>query len=63
MYKMLKISAETYAINCIHNIIDKEKVLWLRNKDIREKLGVENSYGLIDKEIKDKYETKNQTNK
>ena len=46
---MLKISAETYTINCIHNIIDKEKVLWLRNKDIREKLGVENSYGLIDK--------------
>ena len=27
--KMIKLSAETYAKNCIHNIIYKEKMLWL----------------------------------
>ena len=61
MYKMYKISAETFFKNYVYNIIDKEKKLWLRNKDI-EKLGVENSYDLIDKEIKGKFETKNPTN-
>ena len=59
---MIKISAETCAKNFIHNIIDKEKMLWLRNKDIEEKLGVENIYGLIDKEIKGRSEARNPTN-
>ena len=36
-------------------------MLWLRNKDIGEKLGVENIYDLIDKEIKGRFETKNPT--
>ena len=48
-YKMLKISAETFAENYVHNIIDKEKKLWLRNKDIWEKLGVQNMTWLIKK--------------
>ena len=43
-------------------MIDKEKKLWLRKKDIKERLGVENIYDLIDKEIKSKFETKNPTN-
>lgn len=34
MYKMLDISAETYAKNNVHNIIDKEKMVLLINKDI-----------------------------
>ena len=59
---MLKISAETYAKNCIHNIIDKKKVLWLRNKGTGEKLVAANIYDLIDKEIKDKFGTKDPTN-
>ena len=59
---MLKISAETFPENYIYNITDKEKRLWLRNKDIGEKLGVENIYDLIDKEIKGKFETRNPTN-
>ena len=59
---MLKISAKTYAKNCVCNIIDKEENVWLRNKDIGEKLGVENIYGLIDKEVKGKFETRNLTN-
>ena len=46
---MFKISAETFAENYVHNIIDKEKKLWLRNKDIWEKLGVQNMTWLIKK--------------
>ena len=34
---MYKIGAETFAKSYVHNIIDKEKMLWLRNKDIGEK--------------------------
>ena len=37
---MLKISAEIYAKNGIHNIIDKKKMSWLRSKEVGEKLGV-----------------------
>ena len=36
-------------------------MLWLRNKDIGEKFGVENIYDLIDKEIKGRFETRNPT--
>ena len=61
-YKILKISAETHAKNCIHNIIDKEKMLLLRKKHIGETLGVENIDDLIDKEIKGRFETRNPTN-
>ena len=57
--KMFKISAKTFSENCIHNIIDTEKMLWLRNKDIGEKLVVKNIYDIIDKEIKGIFETKN----
>ena len=62
MYEMLEISAEKYAKNCVHNILDKEKNLWLKNKDIGKEEGVKNAYDLIDKEIKDKLEPKNPTN-
>ena len=58
---MFRISAETFAKNCIYNIIDKENTLWLRNKDIGEKLGFQNIYDLIDKEIKGRFETRNPT--
>ena len=61
MYKMFKISVVTYAKNCVHNIINTEKKLWLRNKDIGEKLGVESICDLIGKDIKDKFETVNPT--
>ena len=37
-------------------------MIWLRNKDIGEKLGVENIYNLIEKEIKSRFETRNPTN-
>ena len=36
-------------------------MLWLINKDIGEKLGVENIYDLIDKEIKGRFKTRNPT--
>ena len=54
MYKMSKISAETFAKNYVYNIIDKEKKLCLGKKDIGEKLGVQNIYNLVDKEAKGK---------
>ena len=58
--KMIKISAETFAENCIHNI-DKAKILWLKNKEKKKKLGVAKLYDLIDKENKGKFETQNLT--
>ena len=60
MYKMFKFSAETFAKNCVQNIIDK-KELWISNKDIGETLEVENIYDLVDKENKDKFKTNNTT--
>ena len=54
---MFKISAETFTKSYVYNIIDKEKKLWLTNKD----LGVQNIYDLVDKESKGRYETKNPT--
>ena len=62
MYKMHKISTEAFSKNYVYNIVDNEKKLQLRNKDIGEKLGVENIIDLIDKEIKSKFYTKNPTN-
>ena len=60
--KCLKLVLKHNAKNCIYNIIDNEKMLWLRNKNIGEKLGVGNIYNLIDKEIKERFETRNLTN-
>ena len=62
MYKMFKIFVEKFAKNYFYNITDGEKKLRLRNRDIGERLGVKNIYDLIDKEIKEKSETKNPTN-
>ena len=56
MYKMVKISAETFAKNCIPTIKQlrkgKEPVLWIRIKDIGKKLDVKNIGDLVYKEIK-----------
>ena len=49
---MFKISAEAYAKNCVYYMIDKEKKVRVRNKDIEEKLDAENIYDLIDNKIK-----------
>ena len=45
-------------LKTVYNITDKEKKLWLRNKDKWEILDVGNIYDLIDKETKGKFETK-----
>ena len=58
---MVDISIENYQNGRVYNIMDKGKTLWLRNKDTGKKLGVENIYDLIDKEIKDKIGTNNLT--
>ena len=57
MYKMFEISSKAFAKNKLYNIIDGEKKLWLRNKDVGEKLSVENIYDLIGKEIKGAFKT------
>ena len=59
---MVEVSAKTFAKNCIHTIIQlkskkKKTVLWIRVKDIREKLDIKNIFDLVDKEIKGKFET------
>ena len=58
---MVNVSAETFAKNCIHTIKQlrkgKERVLWIRIKDIGEKLDVKDTGDLIYKEIKGKFET------
>ena len=59
--EMLRISGKIYAKNGVYNITDKEIMLWLRNKDIGEKIGVVNIYDLIDREIKGRFWTKNPT--
>ena len=59
---MVDISAVTFAENCIHTIKQlkkgKEPVLWIKLKDIGEKLDVKNVFDLVDREIKGKFETK-----
>ena len=53
MYKMVEISAET--LKQLRK--EKEPVLWIRIKDIGEKLDVKNIGDLVYKEIKEKFET------
>ena len=60
MYKMFKIIAETFAKNYVYNKID-EKKMWRRNKDIGEKIGIQNICDLVNEEIKGKCETDNPT--
>ena len=60
MYKMFKITAETFAKNYVYNKID-EKKMWLRNKYIGEKIGIQNICDLVNEEIKGKCETDNPT--
>ena len=58
---MFKIDAETFSINGAQSIMDIEKMLWLINKDIGEKLGVQTICDLVDKEIIGKRKTNNPT--
>ena len=44
MYKMFKVTAETFAKNCVHTIkvnkTDNKSVLWIKMIDIQKKLDV-----------------------
>ena len=61
VYKMVDISVDTFAKNCIHTISQlkrgKESILWLRIRDIGRESDNKNLPDLVDKEIKDKFET------
>ena len=65
MYKMFKVTAETFAKNCVHKIkvnkTDNKSVLWIKMIDIQKKLDVKNIHDLVDKEIKGKFKTNNLT--
>ena len=67
MYKMFKVTAETFAKNCVHTIkvnkTDNKSVLWIKMIDIQKKLDVKNIDDLVDKEIKGKFKTNNLTDK
>ena len=65
MYKMFKVTAETFAKNCVHTIkvnkTDNKSVLWIKMIDIQKKLDFKNIHDLVDKEIKGKFKTNNLT--
>ena len=65
MYKMFKVTAETFAKNCVHTIkvnkTDNKSVLWIKMIDIQKKLDVKNIHDLVYKEIKGKFKTNNLT--
>ena len=56
---MAFISTEVFAKNCIHAIEQlkkgRESVLWIRIKDLGEKLDIKNIFDSFDKEIKGKF--------
>ena len=58
---MVNIRAEIFDENCIHTIIQlregKKFALWLRIKDIGEKLNIKDIFDSVNKEIKGKFET------
>ena len=58
MYKMFKVTAETFAKNCVHTIkVNKagnNSVLWIKMIDIQKTQDVKNIHDLVDKEITDK---------
>ena len=65
MYKMFKVTAETFAKNCVHaikvNKADSKSLLLIKMIDIQKKLDVKNIDDLVDKEIKGKFKTNNLT--
>ena len=63
MYKMVKVTAETFAKNCIDTIkVNKtvnKSVLWIKMSDIQKKFYVKNVHDLAEKENKGKFNTSN----
>ena len=62
---MVDISVDTYAENCVHTMKvikrDNKSTLWIKMRDIQDKLGVKNMSDLTIKAIKGIYKTKNLT--
>ena len=56
MYKMHKVTAETFDKNCVHTIkVNKPEnklVLWIKMIGIKKKLNVKSIHDLVNKEIK-----------
>ena len=63
MYKMFKVTAETYVHKIkVNKAVDKS-VLWIKVIDMQKELDVRNIHDLVDKEIKFKFKINNPTNK
>ena len=56
MYKMFKVTAETFAKNCVHTIkvnkTDNKSVLWIKTIDIQNKLDVKNIHNWLIKKLR-----------
>ena len=65
MYKMFKVTAETFAKSCVYTIklnkTDNTSVLWIKMIDMKKKLDIKNIHYSVDKEIKGKFKTNNLT--
>ena len=52
MYKMFKVTAETFVKSCVYaiklNKTDNKSVLWIKTIDIKKKLDVKNIHDLVD---------------
>ena len=63
MYKIFKVTAETFAKNSVHTIkvnkTDNKSVLRIKMIDLQKKLDVKNIHDVVDKEIKGKFKTNN----
>ena len=63
IYKMFKVTAETFSKNCIHaikvNKTDNKSLLWIKMIDIQKKLHAKNIHDLFHKETKGKFNTNN----
>ena len=63
--KIVKSSTKKFAKSGAYTIKqlnkNKERILWLRIKDIGKELDVKNIFDLVDKEIKGKFETNHLT--
>ena len=65
MYKIFKVTAETFAKSCVHTIkVNKtgnKSVLCIKMIDIQKQIDVKSIRDLVDKEIKGKFKTNNLT--
>ena len=48
MHKMFKVTAETFAKNCVHTLKVNKPVLWIKMNDIEKNSDAEDIHDLVD---------------